>query len=284
MKPIKLIECPRDAMQSLADFVPTEKKIAYINQLLKVGFDTIDFGSFVSPKAIPQLRDTHDVIKQLDMNNTPTKLLAIIGNLRGATDALSYSTVSYLGFPFSISRKFLNLNIKSNYTKALNDISEINQLAKQKNKEMVIYLSMAFGNPYGEDCCEEFLYQAIEELIKRDISIINLADTVGLGKPEDVGDIFNKVYKKYPNVEFGLHLHTTASTFYDKVDQAYKNNCTRYDSVMLGLGGCPLSGGELKGNLSTENLLSYFSSNNISVDIDLEAYLKAEVIAKQIFQ
>lgn len=281
---IKLIECPRDAMQSLPDFVPTEKKIEYINTLLKVGFDTIDFGSFVSPKAIPQLRDTHDVIKKLDLSKTKTKLLAIIGNVRGATDALMYDSISYLGFPFSISRKFLDLNIKSNYTKALNDISEINGLAKQKGKEMVIYLSMAFGNPYGEDCCEEGLHQAIDELIKRDIHIINLADTVGLGEPEHVGDIFNKVINKYPGIEFGLHLHTTASTFYDKVDQAYKNNCIRFDSVMLGLGGCPLSGGEIKGNLSTENLLSYFRTNNIEINIDMDAYLKAEVLAKQIFQ
>lgn len=280
---IKLIECPRDAMQGLAKFIPTQQKIDYINALLQVGFDAIDFGSFVSPKAIPQLRDTHDVVKSLDLSDTKTKLLAIIGNIRGAQDALLYDKITYLGFPFSISHKFLQLNIKSSYQKALNDIETINNLTVKKNKEMVVYLSMAFGNPYGENCCEELLYESIDALIKRGVKIINLADTVGIGKADDIGYTLNNVIQKFPDVEIGLHLHTTKSTFYQKVDQAYINGCNRFDSVMLGLGGCPMSGQELKGNLSTENLLEYFNSKGIHTSLNIQKYNQAKEKAMLLF-
>lgn len=280
---IKLIECPRDAMQSLKKFIPTEQKIDYINTLLQVGFDTLDFGSFVSPKAIPQLRDTAEVVQKIDMSSTNTKLLAIIGNVRGATDALQFAPVSYLGFPFSISKTFLNLNIKSTYHEALKNIDTIYNLAAAKNKEVVVYLSMAFGNPYGDECCEDYIFEAIEQLKASGIKIINLADTVGVGQPGQIGAIFNKVIHEFPDVEFGLHLHTTPKSFYEKIDDAYTHGCQRFDSVMMGLGGCPLSAQELIGNLSTENLLSYFEKNSISVKINQDKYLESKNKANLLF-
>jgi len=280
---MKLIECPSDAMQGIRDFIPTAAKADYINSLLQVGFDTIDFGSFVSPKAIPQLKDTGEVIKLLDMSNTQTKLLAIIGNIRGAKEAVEYDEITYLGFPFSVSETFLKLNIKSTYKQALNDIATIYDIATNKNKQLVVYFSMALGNPYGDIHSEESLLQGIEELNKIGVKIINLADTIGLGKAIEIGSIFSRVNKAFPDIEIGLHLHTTHSAHYEKINEAYKNGCRMFDSVMLGLGGCPMSEKELIGNLSTENLFTYFTQNNIKTSIDLDNYKKAIEKANKLF-
>lgn len=280
---IKLIECPRDAMQGLKEFIPTTAKADYINSLLQVGFDTIDFGSFVSPKAIPQLKDTSEVLKLIDLSNTNTKLLAIIGNIRGAEEAVAFDQITYLGFPFSISNTFLNLNIKSSHAKALQDIAKIQDLTESKNKTLVVYLSMAFGNPYGDEYGLEIIINAIEELKQIGIKIINLADTVGVGLANDIGLVYAKTVAQFPSIEIGMHLHTTADTHYNKIDEAYKNGCTRFDSVMLGLGGCPMSEQKLIGNLSTENLINYFSQNNINIDLDFEKYRLAQKKASKLF-
>ena len=280
---LKLIECPRDAMQGLKNYIPAKTKADYINSLLQVGFDTIDFGSFVSPKAIPQLRDTAEVIKLLDMSDTKTKLLAIIGNIRGAENAVEFDEVTYLGFPFSISETFLKLNIKSTYKQAIANIDTIHNMAAAKNKHMVVYLSMAFGNPYGDICTEDSLFKGIEELIKIGIKTINLADTVGVGKAADIGSIYSRVKNAFPNIEIGLHLHTTPKTYLNKINEAYKNGCRMFDSVMLGLGGCPMSAKELIGNLSTENLLNYFSQNNISIPINIDKFRVAQKKAAKLF-
>jgi len=275
---IKLIECPRDAMQGIKTFIPTKAKADYINSLLQVGFDTIDFGSFVSPKAIPQLSDTNEVIKLLDLSNTNTRLLAIIGNTKGAKDAVEFEEISYLGFPFSISNTFLELNIKSNYQKALSEIAAIQNLAVSKKREMVVYLSMAFGNPYGDAYSEDSLLSAIQELEELGIKIINLADTVGVGDASQIGVVFKKVITTFSSLEIGFHLHTSPETYLDKIDEAYQNGCRRFDSVMGGLGGCPMSAQKLVGNLSTENLLNYFAKNNIELALDDNQY---HVVQKQ---
>ncbi len=280
---IKIIECPRDAMQGLHEFIPTEKKISYINSLLKVGFDTIDFGSFVSPKAIPQLRDTTEVLSKLDLSTTKSKLLAIIANKRGAQDASMFDEITYLGFPYSVSPTFLKLNISSTREEAYKTIEYLNNLCASKNKQLVVYLSMAFGNPYGDESSLEAIDEAVEELNQLGIKIISMADTVGIGDVATIGNIFANVVSTFKEIEFGLHLHTTESTYYEKVDAAYKNGCTRFDSVMLGLGGCPMSGKELVGNLSTEHLLNYFHTNNIEVNLNEDEYFKSLLKAQETF-
>ncbi len=280
---MKLIECPRDAMQGIKKYIPAKAKADYINSLLQVGFDTIDFGSFVSPKAIPQLRDTAEVIKLLNLADTDTKLLAIIGNIRGAERALEFNEISYLGFPFSTSETFLKLNIKSTYEQALNNIDTIHNKTAAKNKHLVVYLSMAFGNPYGDICTEYSLFKGVEELNRIGVKTINLADTLGVGNATNIGSIFLKVKNAFPNIEIGLHLHTTPKTYLEKINEAYKNGCRMFDSVMLGLGGCPMSAKELVGNLSTENLLGYFSQNNIKTKIEMDKFRVAQKQAAKLF-
>lgn len=280
---LKLIECPRDAMQGISQYIPAEKKADYINALLQVGFDTIDFGSFVSPKAIPQLRDTGEVIKMLDLTSTKTKLLAIIGNTKGAENALLFDEISYLGFPFSTSPTFLKLNINTTLEKAVKTIETINNQCNVKNKQLIVYLSMAFGNPYGDSCCIGSIVDAVNMLDKLGIKIIDLADTLGIGNPDIISDIFSKIIPAFPHIEFGLHLHTTEKMWYEKVHNAYSNGCRRFDSVMLGLGGCPMSSKELVGNLSTENLMYYINSNKIENNINSVNYNIALQKAQEIF-
>ena len=270
-------------MQGLHEFIPTENKISYINSLLKVGFDAIDFGSFVSPKAIPQLRDTAEVLSKLDLSTTKSKLLAIIANKRGAQDACNFEEVTYLGFPYSVSPTFLKLNISSTREEAFKTIEFINNLCATKNKQLVVYLSMAFGNPYGDESSIEAINGAVNELQNVGIKIISMADTVGVGDVETIGNVFSNVVPAFKDIEFGLHLHTTVDTYYEKVDAAYQNGCRRFDSVMLGLGGCPMSGRELVGNLSTEHLLNYFKTKNIDVNLDEEAYFKSLLEAQKTF-
>ena len=279
----KIIECPRDAMQGLHEFIPTDKKTSYINSLLKVGFDYIDFGSFVSPKAIPQLRDTAEVLAGLDLSTTKSKLLAIIGNKRGAEEACKHNEISYLGFPYSVSPTFLKLNISSTHEEAFRTIEYVNNLCGKTNKKLVVYLTMAFGNPYGDKSSTEQVLKDVNELKEAGITIVSLADTVGVGTPEIIHDVFSAVLPQFPDLNFGFHLHTTSSTYYEKLNAAYTAGCSHFDSVILGLGGCPMSAQELVGNLSTENLLHFCRTKGIELSINDEFYQEAVIKARQIF-
>ncbi|MDP1725201.1 MAG: hydroxymethylglutaryl-CoA lyase [Bacteroidota bacterium] len=280
---IKIIECPRDAMQGLHEFIPTESKIAYINALLRVGFDTIDFGSFVSPKAIPQLKDTAKVLSKLNLTDTKTKLLAIVANLRGAKEAVLHPEITYLGFPFSISETFQKKNTNKTIQEALETLKHIQDLCITEKKELVVYITMAFGNPYGDEHDIESIVLSVEQLNSIGIKIISMSDTVGIGNPKSIGEVFGSIIPSFPNIEFGLHLHTTPNTYYDKIDAAFTHGCRRFDSVMLGLGGCPMSACELVGNLSTESLLGYFESKHIEVPLNARFYHEALRKAQQTF-
>ncbi|NVN93788.1 MAG: hydroxymethylglutaryl-CoA lyase [Bacteroidetes bacterium] len=265
---IKITECPRDAMQGIIPFIPTEIKAEYINTLLKVGFDIIDFGSFVSPKAIPQLSDTAEVLKKLDLSETRSKLLAIIGNTKGAQNTAPFEEITYLGFPFSLSSTFLQLNIKSNINKALITIEEIQNLCVNNNKELLVYLSMVFDNPYGDVVSFETVYETVEFIKNLGVSKISLADTVGVGKAEKMSQYFAALIPQFPEIEFGLHLHSSPDSWQEKVDAAYSAGCRQFDSVILGLGGCPMSAKELVGNLKTEDLVYYLEKNKILHNLD----------------
>lgn len=265
---IKIVECPRDAMQGLPDFITTENKIAYINQLLKVGFDTIDFGSFVSPKAIPQLKDTAEVLEGLDLTETSSKLLAIIANTRGAIDACNFEEIHYLGFPLSVSEKFQQRNTNQNISEALSTIEEVRNLALKKNKEVVVYLSMAFGNPYKEEYHPDVVAELTERLNKLDISIVALSDTIGVSNADNIALLFDILINEYPAIEFGAHFHTRPEKWQEKIDAAYQNGCSRFDTTIKGYGGCPMAKDDLVGNMSTENLISYFISKDVELNID----------------
>ena len=267
-KSIRLVECPRDAMQGLHDFIPTDKKVAYINQLLKVGFDTIDFGSFVSPKAIPQMADTADVLAQLDLKNTKSKLLAIIGNVRGAEDAVKHESITYLGFPFSISETFQQRNINSSITESVERVQEIKKLCDDNGKKLMIYISMGFGNPYGDPWSAEIAAQWVEKLVAMNIKYVSLADTIGVANPESINYLFTHLIPKFPEVDFGAHLHTTPDAWLEKIDAAYKSGCTRFDGAIKGFGGCPMAADDLTGNMATENIIQYFDHENVSMGIN----------------
>lgn len=269
---IKLIECPRDAMQGIHDFIPTEKKVAYINQLLKVGFDSLDFGSFVSPKAIPQMADTAEVLSQLNLTNTKTKLLAIIGNLRGAEDACLHKEISYLGFPFSVSETFQMRNVNSTIAESVTRVKEIKKLCDESGKELVVYISMGFGNPYGDAWNAEVVEQWVEKLAAMDIKIISLADTIGIANPESIAYLFSHVIPKFPEIEFGAHLHTTPDAWLEKIDAAYKNGCRRFDGAIKGFGGCPMAADDLTGNMATENIIQYFNHEKTELGINKKEF------------
>lgn len=272
MRQIKIIEAPRDAMQGIKEFIPTQAKIDYINSLLKVGFDTIDFGSFVSPKAIPQLADTLHVLENLEVNKNATKLLAIVGNSRGAGEAAVHENITYIGYPFSISETFLNRNINSTIEKSSHQVDYLLDICSNSNKQLVVYISMAFGNPYSDPWNVEIVSQYTELLINKGVSIIALSDTVGKAEEKDISEIFRTLIPAYPKTEFGLHLHTTNTNWYPKVDAAYKSGCVRFDTAIGGLGGCPMATDDLTGNLSTENLLSYMTKNGINPGINDEMF------------
>jgi len=280
---MKIIECPRDAMQGIKTFIPTDLKIEYINQLLKVGYDTLDFGSFVSPRAIPQLSDTAEVLQKLDLTNTNTKLLAILGNTKGAELASKFSEIDYLGFPYSLSPTFLKLNINSTLAEAQKTIDNIQNICIKTNKKLVLYFSLAFANNYGDDFTNDDLINEIERLKKLGITTFSMADTVGLANYQSIYDLFNIVLKQFSNLEIGLHLHTTEKDWYEKIDAAFLANCRRFDSVINGFGGCPMSGSELVGNLSTNNLIYYFEKNNIKHNLNLTEFEKANQLANNIF-
>ena len=260
---IKLIECPRDAMQGWKNFIPTEKKIEYINSLLKVGFDTIDFGSFVSAKAIPQMADTKEVIGNLDLGIGNTKLLAIVANLRGAEEASVFDQITYLGFPFSVSETFQQRNTNSSIEESLKRVEEIQNLCINKNKKLVIYISMAFGNPYDDLYDEDIVFNWVEKLVELDIEIISLADTVGVASPEQVYDMTSYLVESLPATEIGVHLHSTSENWQQKLDAAVKAGCKRFDGALKGIGGCPMANDELVGNMNTEWMISYFEKNNM---------------------
>ena len=259
---VKIIECPRDAMQGIKAFIPTEKKVQYIQSLLRVGFDTIDFGSFVSPKAIPQMADTADVLSQLDLSKTSSKLLAIVANVRGAQDACKHPEIDYLGYPFSISENFQMRNTHKTISQSVEVLKEILGLANASNKKVVAYLSMGFGNPYGDPWDVEIVGSWTEKLAKIGVSILSLSDTIGSSTPEVIDYLFSNLIPKYPNIEFGAHLHTTPTSWHEKVDAAYKAGCKRFDGAIQGFGGCPMAKDELTGNMPTEKLLSYFTSRH----------------------
>ena len=264
MKPIKIIECPRDAMQGIKRFIPTDQKVAYIQSLLRVGFDTIDFGSFVSPKAIPQMQDTAAVLSQLDLSQTTSKLLAIIANTQGAQLAAVHPEIQYLGFPFSISENFQMRNTHKTISESLVTLQEILAIAERMNKEVVAYLSMGFGNPYGDPWNVEIVGAWTQRLSQMGVKILSLSDTVGSSTPEVIAYLFSNLIPAYPQIEFGAHLHTTPGKWFEKIDAAYQAGCRRYDGAIQGFGGCPMATDDLTGNMPTEKLLSYFTTKKES--------------------
>lgn len=257
---VKVIECPRDAMQGIKAWIPTDKKVQYIQSLLRVGFDTIDFGSFVSPKAIPQMADTAEVLARLDLSKTQSKLLAIIANTRGAEEAAKHEPINYLGYPFSISENFQMRNTHKTIAESVVTLQEILDIANNANKEVVVYISMGFGNPYGDPWNVEIVGEWTETLSAMGVKILSLSDTIGSSNPESIDYLFSNLIPKYPHIEFGAHLHTTPTTWFEKVDAAYNVGCKRFDGAIQGFGGCPMAKDELTGNMPTEKLLSYFTS------------------------
>lgn len=280
---VKLIECPRDAMQGWPHLIPTQKKIEYINALLKVGFDTIDFGSFVSPKAIPQMADTGEVIQKVKIQNSKTKLLAIIANERGAKDAVAFDEISYLGFPFSVSETFQQRNTNSSIAESLGRVEEIQNLCIKNKKELVVYISMGFGNPYGDVYNEEIVFDRVNKLVEMDIKIISLADTVGLATKEQVYRITKYLVDSLPKTEIGVHLHSTPANWKEKVDAALQAGCKRFDGALKGIGGCPMADDELVGNMDTELMIPYFEERNLLNKLDKDALKICSSLATEIF-
>ena len=280
----KIIECPRDAMQGWPHLIPTEKKIAYINTLLKVGFDTIDFGSFVSPKAVPQMADTKEVLKGLQVHKfTGSKLLAIAANLRGAKEAAMFDEITYLGFPFSVSPTFQFRNTNSTMEESLARVDEIQNLCKQCHKQLVIYLSMGFGNPYGDEYNKEILLHWADEMVKRDIEIISLADTVGLATPEQISYALNTLIPKYAAVEFGVHLHSALSNREEKLKAAADAGCKRFDGALKGIGGCPMAQDDLVGNMDTVFITEILKEKNLLKKLNEDALQESLRLANEIF-
>jgi hydroxymethylglutaryl-CoA lyase len=280
---IKLIECPRDAMQGWKNFIPTEKKIEYINSLLKVGFDTIDFGSFVSPKAIPQMADTAEVLKGLQVDKSTSKLLAIIANLRGAEAAIVYDEITYLGFPFSVSETFQQRNTNSSISASLQRTGDIQELCVKNNKELVVYISMGFGNPYGDPYSPEIVFNWVNKIVELGVKIISLADTVGLASPDQVFSITDYLLKQLPQHEIGVHLHSSAANWKVKLDAAVKAGCKRFDGALKGIGGCPMAGDDLVGNMDTELMIPYFEEQGLLNKLNRDALRQSSQLATKIF-
>lgn len=283
MNEIKLIECPRDAMQGIKSFIPTRAKAQYINAILKVGFDTVDFGSFVSPKAIPQMRDTAELLSLLDLGNTDSKLLAIIANLRGAQDAVKFEEIDYLGFPFSISEIFQMRNTHKTIEESLKVLDGLLNIADIYNKELVTYLSMGFGNPYGDPWNVDIVSAWTERLASMGVKIISLSDTIGSSTPEVIDYLFKGLIPAYPNIEFGAHLHTNPNSWHEKVDAAYKAGCKRFDGAIKGFGGCPMAKDDLTGNMPMEKLISYFTTQKVSTGVRTMSFEAAYNEALKVF-
>jgi len=283
MDKIKLIECPRDAMQGIKTFIPTEKKVQYIQSLLRCGFDTIDFGSFVSPRAIPQMADTAEVLSKLDLSTTKSKLLAIVANTRGAQDASVHPEIDYLGYPFSISENFQMRNTHKTIAESVEILSEILEIAERTDKKVVAYLSMGFGNPYGDPWDVEIVGEWTQKLSAMGVQILSLSDTIGSSSPEIIEYLFSNLIPKYPEIEFGAHLHTTPSKWHEKIDAAYNAGCRRFDGAIQGFGGCPMAKDELTGNMPSEKMLSYFNSKKADSNIKMTSFESAYNEASKIF-
>ncbi|MEZ4779176.1 MAG: hydroxymethylglutaryl-CoA lyase [Flavobacteriaceae bacterium] len=283
MQQVKIIECPRDAMQGIKNWIPTEKKIQYIQSLLSCGFDTIDFGSFVSPKAIPQMQDTAEVLQGLNLSETQSKLLAIVANERGAETAVQFQQIQYLGYPFSISENFQMRNTHKTIAQSIKVLQQILELAEKNNKEVVTYLSMGFGNPYGDPWDVDIVGNWAERLSNMGVKILSLSDTVGTSTPKVITYLFSNLIPKYPDIEFGAHLHTTPTKWHEKVDAAYKAGCRRFDGAIQGFGGCPMAKDELTGNMPTEKMLSYFTVEKVDSGIYPMAFESAHNEASKIF-
>lgn len=283
MEAIKIIECPRDAMQGIKAFIPTARKVTYIQSLLRVGFDTIDFGSFVSPKAIPQMQDTAEVLSQLDLSKTDSKLLAIIANTQGAIAASQHQPIQYLGFPFSISENFQMRNTHKTIAESLVTLQEILEIADKSHKEVITYLSMGFGNPYGDPWNMEIVGEWTEKLSNMGVKILSLSDTVGSSTPEVIQYLFSHLIPKYPQIEFGAHLHTTPEKWFEKIDAAYSAGCRRFDGAIQGFGGCPMAKDVLTGNMPTEKLISYFTSKKENTNISAMSFESSYNEASKLF-
>lgn len=280
---IKLIECPRDAMQGIKTFIPTSTKAAYINQLLKVGFDTIDFGSFVSPKAIPQMKDTAEVLDMLDLDQTNSKLLAIVANTRGANDASQFEQIDYLGYPFSISETFQLRNTNATIEESLERVETVQEICVKTGKQMVVYISMGFGNPYGDPWTVETVTRWTDKLFSLGIKILQLSDTIGVARPESIEYLFSNLIPAYPDIEFGAHFHTTPQKWKEKVETAYQNGCKRFDGAVRGYGGCPMAKDDLTGNMPMEHLVYYFEDQKVLKGLNLDAFRTAYEMSQNVF-
>jgi hydroxymethylglutaryl-CoA lyase len=283
MQNVKIIECPRDAMQGVRDWIPTKEKAQFIQSLLDCGFDTIDFGSFVSPKAIPQMKDTSELLSLLDLSSTESQLLAIVANIRGAKDAVMYDQIDYLGYPFSISENFQMRNTHKTIAQSIETLKEILNLADSKNKKVVAYLSMGFGNPYGDPWNIDIVGEWTEKLSNMGVKILSLSDTVGSSTPEIITYLFSELITKYPSIEFGAHLHTTTTKWKEKVSAAYLAGCRRFDGAIQGFGGCPMAKDDLTGNLPTEKILSYFAAEKVNTNVNSISFENAYKEASKIF-
>ena len=270
-------------MQGIKRFIPTERKVHYLNQLLKVGYDTIDFGSFVSPKAIPQMRDTADVVAKLDLSKTKSKLLAIVANSRGAMDACAFEEIAYLGYPFSVSETFQLRNTNATIEESLDRVHQIQNICSKHGKTLVIYLSMGFGNPYGDPWNVEIVQRWVDFLAEMDIKIMALSDTIGVSTPESIHYLFTNLIPPYPDVEFGAHLHTTPTTWYPKMKAAHESGCKRYDAAIRGYGGCPMAKDDLTGNMATENVIDFFRQQHIELGLDYAAFNESMHEAVEVF-
>lgn len=280
---MKIIECPRDAMQGLETFIPTEKKIAYINALLEVGFDTIDFGSFVSAKAIPQMKDTKEVLAEINWKKSKSKLLAIVANTRGAEEASAFEGITYLGFPLSISETFQQRNTNKSIAEALSTLEEIQTICERSDKKLVTYISMGFGNPYNDPYDVTLVANFVDIILTVGSKIISLSDTIGVSNPENITYLFSNLAKQFPEIELGAHLHSNPATSREKIDAAYKAGCRRFDGAIRGFGGCPMAKDELVGNMATESILAYLTENNVSTGLDEIAFGKALTLADKTF-
>jgi hydroxymethylglutaryl-CoA lyase len=280
---IQITECPRDAMQGIDNFIPTEIKATYINLLLQVGFDTIDFGSFVSPKAIPQMQDTAQVLQKLDLSSSRSKLLAIIANYRGAEDAAQHEAITYLGFPFSISETFQQRNANTSIAEAFEIVKRIKALSDRKGKKLLVYLSMGFGNPYGDEWHNDIVLRWAKKLVDEDVEYISLADTIGIAAPEQIESLYSSLSENFRETTWGVHLHSTPDAWKHKIEAAYKSGCKRFDTALKGYGGCPMAKDELTGNIATENVISYLQEQNVNPGLNLDKLREAMDYSGRVF-
>jgi len=282
-KSLKIIECPRDAMQGIDKFIATEKKVEYLNKLLRVGFDSLDFGSFVSPKAVPQMKDTASIVPQLELSGSDTKLLAIIANVRGAQEAVAFDQIHYLGYPMSISETFQYKNTNKSTVQSLEELSEISELCKQKKKELVVYISMGFGNPYEDQYSTDIVMQFAGILVSLGASVISLADTVGLATPGEISQLFKSVKAISDDVEWGVHLHAAPQDAKAKIEAAINAGCLRIDGAILGYGGCPMADNDLVGNINTRTIIDVANSLGLNTNLNQQRFNEGELLASTIF-